>query len=153
MGIFGFKLFRPISFWDFLIESFLLHPPQFRIGLIWFYGISTIVGYLMLNPVFKCISNILFVNIFLARARDHFFSMQLNVFKHCYVTVIILHQSFVCTYLNRYTWYVRESFVGNFIFKWVRINLFTHKYCYCFYTVKWFQLLLSDTINSIQYLI
>ena len=26
--------------------------------LVWFYGISTIVGYLMLNPIYICISNI-----------------------------------------------------------------------------------------------
>ena len=24
-------------------------------GLVWFYGISTIVGYLMLNPLYTCI--------------------------------------------------------------------------------------------------
>ena len=27
-------------------------------GLVWFYGISTIVGYLMLNPVYKYILDI-----------------------------------------------------------------------------------------------
>ena len=33
-------------------------------GLVWFYGISTIVGYLMPNPVFTYISNIWFTNTF-----------------------------------------------------------------------------------------
>ena len=42
---------------------------------------------------------------------------------------------------------------SNFIFRWVRTNLFAHLYCYCFYTVKWFQLLLSNTYNSYSILI
>ena len=33
-------------------------------GLLWFSGTSTIVGYVMRNPVFKYISNIWFVNTF-----------------------------------------------------------------------------------------
>ena len=33
-------------------------------GVIWFYGISTIVDYLMLNPVNTYILNIWFVNTF-----------------------------------------------------------------------------------------
>ena len=33
----------------------------------------------------------------------------------------------------------------------MKTNLFVHKYCYCFSTVKWFQLFLSNTNNSIQY--
>ena len=36
----------------------------FGFGLVWFSDISTILGYLMSNPVFTYISNILFVNIF-----------------------------------------------------------------------------------------
>ena len=44
-----------------------------------------------------------------------------------------------------------EQFVGNFIFKRVRTNFFAHYYRYCFYTVKWFQLLLSNAYNSIQH--
>ena len=31
---------------------------------VWFYGISTTVGYLMLNPVFACLLNIWCVNTF-----------------------------------------------------------------------------------------
>ena len=33
-------------------------------GLVWFYDISTISGYLMSNPVFTYIQNTWFVNIF-----------------------------------------------------------------------------------------
>ena len=29
-----------------------------RFGLVWFYGISTLVGYLMLNPVYSYILDI-----------------------------------------------------------------------------------------------
>ena len=32
--------------------------------MAWFYGISTIVGYLMTNPVFTYILDIIFVNTF-----------------------------------------------------------------------------------------
>ena len=35
-----------------------------RFGLVWFYGISTIVGYLMPNPAFTYILDICFVKIF-----------------------------------------------------------------------------------------
>ena len=52
------------------------------------------------------------------------FCTQLNGFKYCYEIVIISYQSIVCTHSNRYTWYVRNYFGGNFIFKWVRTNLF-----------------------------
>ena len=49
----GGKLFKyPLITWCLLI------------GLVWFYGISTIVGYLMPNPVFTYISNIWFLNTF-----------------------------------------------------------------------------------------
>ena len=34
----------------------LLHSVWF--GLVWFYGISTIVGYLMSNPIFTYILNL-----------------------------------------------------------------------------------------------
>ena len=33
-------------------------------GLLWLYGISTIVSYLMQNPVYMYITNILFINTF-----------------------------------------------------------------------------------------
>ena len=49
--------------------------------------------------------------------------------------------------LQLYIWFVSEQFVGNFILK-VRTNLFAHKYYYCFYTVKLFQVLLSNTNDS-----
>ena len=51
-----------------------------------------------------------------------FVCTQLNGFKNCYVTVTIWHQSFVCTHINWYTWYVRDEFVGNFIFKRIRTH-------------------------------
>ena len=35
-----------------------------ELGLVWFYSISNIVGYLMLNPVFTYIINIWIINIF-----------------------------------------------------------------------------------------
>ena len=63
-------------------------------GLVWFYGISTIVGYLMPDPVFTYMLNIWFVNAFswciFIHAWAHFFCSQLNVFKYCYLIWIIL---------------------------------------------------------------
>ena len=46
---------------------------------------------------------------------------------------------------------VSGSFVGNFIFKWVTTYLFAPRYCYFFYTVKWFKVLLTNTNNFIQH--
>ena len=81
-----------------------------------------------------------------------FFYRQLNSFKICCVTQTIQHQSFICTIKWIYTWFLTEYFVGNFIFKWVRVNfLHTINYCYCLHTVKWLQVLQSNINNSIQY--
>ena len=67
--------------------------------MIWFYGTSTSVGYLTPNPVF--IHKILFIKNFIYQiymickhifkwAWSHFFCTQLNGFKYCYLTLIIL---------------------------------------------------------------
>ena len=61
--------------------------------------------------------------------------------------------TFVCIHLYRHTWYERNLYVGNFLFKWVRTNLFAHKYCYCFFTVKWFQLLVTLIIIIITMMV
>ena len=49
----------------YLLSKSLISIPQILVwfGLVWFSDISTIVGYLMLNPVFTL--NIWFVNTFL----------------------------------------------------------------------------------------
>ena len=64
------------------------------------------------------IKYIWFVNILLIFLNEPelIFCTQLNSFKYSYVIVTILHQLFVCTHLNRYTWNVRDLFVCNFIF-------------------------------------
>ena len=68
-----------------------------------------------------------------------------------------------------YVWFVREEFVDNFIFKWIRANLFVivctqlngFKYCYrtliilfyiiyCFHSAKWFQVLCTQ-LNGLNY--
>ena len=46
------------------IPSLYIYIKYIGFGLVWFYGISTIVGYLMPYPVFTYISNIWFVNAF-----------------------------------------------------------------------------------------
>ena len=33
---------------------------------------------------------------------------QSNSPEHCYVPATIQHQSFVCTHLNKYTWYMKN---------------------------------------------
>ena len=55
--------------------------------LVEFYGVSTIIGYLIPNPVYTCILNIYdfpthFVDNILKRV--FFFCTQLNGFKYCY---------------------------------------------------------------------
>ena len=67
-----------------------------------FYGISTIVGYLMPNALYTYILNIYdlwtyFVDNILKRACALFYT-QLNGFKYCYITVTIQHPSFICTH-------------------------------------------------------
>ena len=53
-------------------------------GLVWFYGISTIVDYSMPNPVYTYMLDLY------------------DLSKYCYVSLSnsIKHQSFVCTQLN-----------------------------------------------------
>ena len=43
---------RLISLFDFLLDTNTSLSQRILIGLVQFYGISTIVGYLMPNPVF-----------------------------------------------------------------------------------------------------
>ena len=66
----------------------VLHPPKKGLvwfGLVWFYGISTLVGYSMPNPVCTYKKHILLIT-FLKEHRLIFFCVQLNGFKRCYVT-------------------------------------------------------------------
>ena len=73
----------------------------FWFGLVWFYGISTIVVYLMLNPIFSYILNIWFVNSFCRYTHlndktvlcliiqfsiRHLFAYSLNI-KEFYLTI------------------------------------------------------------------
>ena len=46
-------------YWESLAEF-----AKTKNSLVWFYGISTTVGYIMPNPLYTFISNIQFVNIF-----------------------------------------------------------------------------------------
>ena len=133
-------------------------------GFIWFYGISTIVAYSMLNPTFTYILNIYDLYIQLV---DTFLNepelillytvkwFQVFYIKHEYFYFVVVicctllkdfnycYDLFAHVQMNIHIKFVREWFVGNFIFKWVITNLFANKYCYFLYTVKWFQLLLS----------
>ena len=63
-----------------------------RSWLVALYGISTLIGYLILNPVYtykyrlwtKCVGNIF------KRARVNLFARSQMVFKHCSLTLMIL---------------------------------------------------------------
>ena len=56
-----------------------------------------------------------------------------------------------------YIWFFSEYFVGNFIIKWARAHLFAYSWIfssiviYCLHRVRWFQVLLFNTNNYIQY--
>ena len=67
-------------------------------GLVWFYGISTLIDYLIPNPVY------------------------------------------IYIYIYPDIWFVNEYFVGNILNKTDLI---------CLHTVKWFQVLVCYTINSV----
>ena len=59
-------------------------------GLVWFYSISTIVGYSMPNPLYTYILNVYMIyehilSIVLLNKRE-LFCTQLNGFKYCYIT-------------------------------------------------------------------
>ena len=72
-------------------------------GLVGFYGLPTLVGYSMPNPlyIYTHIYNLLkhFENNILKQAWA-LFCTQLQYFKYCYITVTIYHQSFVCTQIS-----------------------------------------------------
>ena len=92
--------------------------------MVGFYGISNIVGYSILNPVYIYIY--IYIYMYIYKFYKHFvdniykkhelsFWLSLNHFKYCCVTVTIEHLSFVCT-----------QFVDNFIFNIIRSNLFAY---------------------------
>ena len=45
------------NLWYFIFRFIVLLFPKIFVGLVWFYGISTIVGYLMPNPFYTYILN------------------------------------------------------------------------------------------------
>ena len=63
--------------------------------MVWFDGISIIVGYLKLNPLYTYILDIYMICkhilsvTFLNEPELFFFCIQLNGFKYCYKTVTI----------------------------------------------------------------
>ena len=83
-----------------------------HIDLLWFYGISTIVGYLMPNPLYTYILNIYdkwthFVDNIFKRAWAYLFYIQLNGFKYCHVSLTI-HLNFC--YLFTHCWIVKQFY-------------------------------------------
>ena len=112
-------------------SSLYIYIKYIWFALIWFYIIATIVHYLMLNPLYTYILNIIckhFVGKIFKQAWAHFFCSQVNGFMYFYLTRIILltinhwlqtvkwyqvllcisdnsinHQSFVYTQLNDQT--------------------------------------------------
>ena len=71
----------------------LIHLGWF--SLVWFYGISTIVGYLMPNHVYSGILDTYMIckHILLIKFLNEpeiFFCLQLNGFMFCYITVVII---------------------------------------------------------------
>ena len=53
----------------------------------------------------------------------------------------------LCTVKWLCIWFVSQQFVGYLIFKWVKANLFAHKFYCCLYVVKWSFLLLRIQFN------
>ena len=109
---------------------------QIWFGLVWFHGISTIVGYLMPNPVFTYILNIWFVKIFCiySQLNDQtvlFTAIQFRTPQQSWILKVlpyisnnsIKHHSFVYTQLNDQTVvYQAVQFSTNHFFA-LRLNV------------------------------
>ena len=101
-----------------------------QFGLVWFYGISTNVGYLMPTPVFTYILNIWFINTFstytLLNDQSVLFLRIQFSWSHkvkwfqvllCIINNLIKHQSFGYTQLNdQIVLYLRIQFSINHLF-------------------------------------
>ena len=118
--------------WQRISDPFVSQNKYIGFGLLWFYGISTIVGYLMLNTYMLNIHVICKHILLITCFSEHELSWtQLNGFKYCYITVQIQQQSFVWTQLNGF------------------------KYCYLTVTIQqqsfvWIQFVLFDSLNPIR---
>ena len=111
-------------FWGYFIKPcclsiFILPNPLYTYVLniyclVWFYGISTIVCYLMLNPLYIYIYiyiYIWFVNTFCKKIFLNEPELFLNGFKYCYITVTIKYQSFV-SHIVCFIWPVDRALSG-----------------------------------------
>ena len=114
----GLVLWHINHYWLFNAKSFLyIYIKYIWFGLVGFYGISTIVGYLMPNTLYTYIINIWFLNTFcryplLNNQIVLFQIIQFSIHKSkvkwfqvllCIPNNSIKHQSFVCTQLNEQT--------------------------------------------------
>ena len=83
-GLWEIYVFEKIFFSCYL-HGLILMPAcmnKRKFGLFWFYGISTIVGYLMSNSVYTYTLNIWFVNLFLITfLNEHELIFQLEWFQ------------------------------------------------------------------------
>ena len=120
-------------------SSLYIYIKYFWFGLVGFYGISTIVGYLMPNSVYTYISNIWLDNLYFV---DNVFKQdiisyvctQLNDFKYCYVTVTI-QCNCQCFGHNQMVTHIRFA-KSVILFERSWASLYSRKYCYCLHTVS-----------------
>ena len=103
-----------------------------KFGFIVLYSISTLVGYLMLNPLYISLSIVLF-------------SFSLSFFSLFFIFFFLLVVHFfsfpLIFFFLHFTFIFRPEKIGNIIFKRAKAHLFTHR--------KWFQVLLLNTNYSI----
>ena len=79
--------------------------------MVWFYGLSTLVGYLMQNPVYTYMLNMIYKHILLIiylNEPELIFYSQLNGFKYFYQTQIIL--------FTVYHWFTHSKMIKQFYF-------------------------------------
>ena len=97
---------------------------------IWFYGLSTIVGYLMLNAVYTYISNIHGLVWFYGISTTEGFLMPNPIYIYIYIYIYQIYM--ICKYL------LLISFLNE-----PKLNYL--------HAVKWYQILLCITNNSIKH--
>ena len=127
MVLFGWVLWHTKGCWLFNAKScFYIHIEYIWFGLVGFYGISTIVGYLMPNPLYTYTLNI--------------YDLVWLDFMAYQPLLVINAKSYFYIHIT-YIWFVTSFSIC--IFKRAKLILL--------FTVEWFQTFLSNTNISIYY--
>ena len=142
------------------IVSYLMPNPLYTYILdIWFlfgfYGIPTIVGYLMPNPLYTCILDIWFVLFGFYDISTIVGYLMLNsLFTYMY-WIYMIWCGWVLLHVNHYRLFNAKSslyiYAKYMICQQILLITFLNEPELIFCTVKWFQVFLFNSNNSIYY--